>query len=43
MRCADRFQFIEEIPKSPTGKIQRKLMREWAKKDAEDWHLKSKL
>ena len=29
-------QFIEEVPKSPSGKIQRKIMREWAKRDAEE-------
>jgi 4-coumarate--CoA ligase len=29
--------FIEEVPKSPSGKIQRKILREWAKKDAEGW------
>lgn len=27
--------FIGEVPKSPSGKIQRKILREWAKKDAE--------
>ncbi|GME36656.1 4-coumarate-ligase [Neofusicoccum parvum] len=32
--------FIDEVPKSPSGKIQRKIMREWAKRDAET--LKSK-
>jgi hypothetical protein len=26
--------FIEEVPKLASGKIQRKVMREWAKKDA---------
>ncbi|OQV07872.1 hypothetical protein CLAIMM_12231 [Cladophialophora immunda] len=26
--------FIEEVPKSPSGKIQRKLIREWAAKDS---------
>ncbi|KAF2177455.1 4-coumarate-CoA ligase, partial [Zopfia rhizophila CBS 207.26] len=29
--------FIEEVPKSPSGKIQRKVLREWAKVDAEAW------
>jgi acyl-coenzyme A synthetase/AMP-(fatty) acid ligase len=29
--------FIDEVPKSPSGKIQRKVLREWAKKDAESW------
>ena len=28
---ADYSQFVDEIPKSPTGKIQRKLIREWVK------------
>ncbi|KAF2746113.1 4-coumarate-CoA ligase [Sporormia fimetaria CBS 119925] len=32
--------FIEEIPKSPSGKIQRKELREWAKRDAEAWKRK---
>lgn len=32
--------FIDEIPKSPSGKIQRKELREWAKKDAV--HFKSR-
>jgi 4-coumarate--CoA ligase len=27
-------QFIEEVPKSPSGKIQRKVIREWAAVDA---------
>lgn len=27
--------FIDEVPKSPSGKIQRKIMRDWAKRDAE--------
>ena len=25
--------FIDEVPKSPSGKIQRKVLREWAKSD----------
>ncbi|KAF2685133.1 acetyl-CoA synthetase-like protein [Lentithecium fluviatile CBS 122367] len=29
--------FIDEVPKSPSGKIQRKVLREWAKSDAEGW------
>jgi 4-coumarate--CoA ligase len=29
--------FIDEVPKSPSGKIQRKVLREWAKGDAETW------
>lgn len=28
--------FIEEVPKLASGKIQRKVMREWAKRDAAD-------
>lgn len=27
--------FIDDVPKLASGKIQRKVMREWAKKDAE--------
>ncbi|EME77268.1 uncharacterized protein MYCFIDRAFT_42475 [Pseudocercospora fijiensis CIRAD86] len=27
-------QFVDEIPKLPSGKIVRKLMKEWAKRDA---------
>lgn len=26
--------FIDEVPKIASGKIQRKTMREWAKRDA---------
>ena len=26
--------FVDEVPKLPSGKIQRKVMREWAKRDA---------
>jgi len=26
--------FVDEVPKLPSGKIQRKLMREWSKRDA---------
>ncbi|ORY04362.1 hypothetical protein BCR34DRAFT_491628 [Clohesyomyces aquaticus] len=29
--------FIEEVPKSPSGKIQRKVLREWAKEDVAGW------
>ncbi|KAK3201071.1 hypothetical protein GRF29_213g933347 [Pseudopithomyces chartarum] len=29
--------FIEEVPKSPSGKIQRKILKEWAKKDARNF------
>ena len=27
--------FIDEVPKSPSGKIQRKVLRDWAAKDQE--------
>ena len=27
--------FIDEVPKLASGKIQRKVMREWAKRDAQ--------
>lgn len=30
----DGLQFIDEVPKSPSGKIQRKVLREWAKSDS---------
>jgi 4-coumarate--CoA ligase len=26
--------FIPEVPRLPSGKIQRKVMKEWAKRDA---------
>lgn len=26
--------FVDEVPKLASGKIQRKLMRDWAKRDA---------
>ena len=39
--------FIPEVPKLASGKIQRKIMREWAKRDALEiesrFGLKSKL
>lgn len=37
--------FVEEVPKSPSGKIIRKELREWAKRDATtfDPQLSSKL
>lgn len=38
--------FVDEVPKSPSGKIQRKIIREWAKRDAqilEKGSLKAKL
>lgn len=34
-------KFIDEVPKSASGKIQRVIMREWAKKDAQQ--LKARL
>lgn len=27
--------FVDEVPKSAAGKIQRKVLREWAKKDGQ--------
>ncbi|KAK4544179.1 hypothetical protein LTR36_004389 [Oleoguttula mirabilis] len=39
-------KFIDEVPKSPSGKIQRMVMRNWAKADAEEMKgkpVKSKL
>lgn len=40
MKCVrwdtDRLQFIDEVPKSPSGKIQRKVMRDLAQRDAEE-------
>lgn len=27
--------FVDEVPKLASGKIQRKVMRQWAKRDAE--------
>ena len=27
--------FIDEVPKSPSGKIQRKVLKDWAKRDAD--------
>lgn len=27
--------FVDEVPRLQSGKIQRKVMREWAKRDAE--------
>ncbi|KAB8360696.1 hypothetical protein FH972_024433 [Carpinus fangiana] len=33
---------IDEVPKSPSGKIQRKVLREWAKRDAEAFGKESK-
>lgn len=29
--------FIDEVPRLQSGKIQRKVMKEWAKRDAEEW------
>jgi acyl-coenzyme A synthetase/AMP-(fatty) acid ligase len=33
---ADSKQFIDEVPKSPSGKIQRKVIREWAAEDSKN-------
>ena len=30
--------FVDEVPKSPSGKIQRVIMRDWAAKDAKRLH-----
>lgn len=30
-------RFIDEVPKSASGKIQRKIIREWAKEDAKSF------
>ena len=32
--------FVDEIPKSASGKIQRKILREWAKKDGQQGRAK---
>ena len=32
-------RFVAEVPKSPSGKIQRKVMRDWAAKDAKEMNL----
>lgn len=32
--------FIDEVPKSAAGKIQRKILREWAKKDVQQGRTK---
>ena len=32
-------KFVEEVPKSPSGKIQRKVLRDWAAKDAKEMKL----
>jgi len=34
--------FIEEVPKLASGKIVRKLVREWAKRDAKEMETKVK-
>lgn len=33
-RLAGGIMFLDEIPKLPSGKIVRKLVKEWAKRDA---------
>jgi len=35
-RLVGGIRFIDEVPKLPSGKIQRKVMRDWAKKDAKE-------
>jgi acyl-CoA synthetase (AMP-forming)/AMP-acid ligase II len=35
-------EFVDEVPKSPSGKIQRKILREWAERDAKRWKKSSK-
>ena len=34
--------FVDEVPKSPSGKIQRKIMREWADRDAKHASLRER-
>ncbi|KAH0352637.1 4-coumarate-CoA ligase, partial [Aureobasidium melanogenum] len=34
-RLTGGVKFIDEVPKSPSGKIQRVVLREWAKRDAD--------
>lgn len=34
-RLSGGVKFIDEVPKSPSGKIQRVVLREWAKRDAD--------
>lgn len=37
-------KFIDEVPKSPSGKIQRKVMKDWAARDREEMYkIKAKL
>ena len=33
---ANSQQFIDEVPKSPSGKIQRKVIRDWAAQDSKN-------
>lgn len=35
-RLAGGVKFVNEVPKLPSGKIVRKLMKEWAKKDVSE-------
>lgn len=35
-RLTGGVKFIDEVPKLPSGKIMRKIMREWAKRDAKE-------
>ena len=34
-RLSGGVKFVDEVPKSPSGKIQRVVLREWAKRDAD--------
>ncbi|PNS21195.1 4-coumarate--CoA ligase-like 7 [Sphaceloma murrayae] len=38
-------KFVDEVPKSPSGKIQRKVMRDWAERDRKELYggIKAKL
>ena len=35
-RLAGGVKFVDEVPKLPSGKIVRKLMKEWAKRDVKE-------
>jgi len=41
-RLAGGVKFVDEVPKLPSGKIVRKLMKEWAKRDAKEMESKVK-
>jgi 4-coumarate--CoA ligase len=34
--------FVDEVPQLQSGKIMRKMVKEWAKRDAEELSAKSK-